>query len=413
VGSLNTGEYSFVTTDCSEFAELKQLLADVKSNLSCVLNGGNPPAAPFSLVVKRETYDPNRTLVVYIPTILKEVISNTEKLTNLLNKNPAYHEELTTCSVFVSREKGHTGVAAICFTSPGFVDCIVERGSIIVQTDDGKEYFLRARRYTTQRSQPLPRANHAAAPSWILKKRTAQSVVQPVVFAANDSLSFMKDCIEMQAACLERMKEQYAIRERQERMQHLLLNNPVFLSDVSKILEENHTLRSLCEQSKITVPVRSECSELTKKLLADSSICAAPTSFAPVSLSGLSANTSPPIPISPPMSVSPPVLVVQHPPVSSPALSVSPAQPQPISSLPQQQEHDTSPSPNTALVTHNSNTEEKEEKETNEAFISAVVYAEKNAESKKKTTREQKDSKEDDKKQLKRTRGRITNQSTQ
>lgn len=413
----DTGEYSFVTPDFSEFSELKKLLTDVNSNLSCLLNGGTPPATPFHLVIKREAYDPLRTIVVFIPLILKEMISNTEALTKLLNKNPAYHEELTTCSVFVSREKGHTGVAAISFKTPEFVDCIVNRGSIVVQSDGGKEFFLRARRYTAQRSQPLPRANHAAAPIWNVKKRTAQSVVQPVVFAANDSLSFMKECIEMQADCLERMKEQYVIRERQERMHQMLLNNPLFLSDVSKILEENHTLRSLCQESKINVPVRSGCSEATKKLLADSSICAAPTSFAPVSLSVLSANTSPPFPTSvqllpPPMCASPSVLVPNHPLLSTPALSALP-QPQ-ISSPPQQHAHDSSPQPlptrvqttTSPYTTQNSIADGKNEKDTDEALINATLIAEKNAENKKKPSEPK------DPKTGKRTR-KQTNQSTQ
>lgn len=275
IGFLNdTGEYSFATTDFLEFVNLKNMLSDTNSDMSCLLNGGSPPALPFTLVVKREVYDPRYSIVVFIPKHLQTAIPDKATLETLLNKNNAYRSELVACSIFMSKDKGHTGAAAVYFKTAGFVDSIVDRGHIFLQINSS-EYFLPARRYSAQRSQPLMRPNQAAPPIWnVLKKRTAQSVVHPVVFAETDSLTFMKECVDLCTVMLEKLKEQTAARERQEKFRTLLLNNPDFLSDMSKIIDENTKLRSLCEQSKIQVPARIECSEGTKKILADNSICA-------------------------------------------------------------------------------------------------------------------------------------------
>lgn len=264
------GEYSFRTHIHAEFIDLKILLADMNSNLSCFLNGGKPPTEPFSFSIKREAYDSDHTLAVFIPKEMKEKIPDNASLASLLNKNNVYKQELVSCSVFISKEKVHTGVAAVCFKSPDLVDHIVNRGTIVVQLENGREYFLRVRRFASQRSHRAAHAKQSPAslPIWnVLKTRTAQATIHPVVFQANDSLSFMKDCIDLHTSVLEKMKEQYYAKERQEKVKELLLTNPSVLSDMSNLIQENNILRSLCEKGNIPMPARAECSVAMQKLL--------------------------------------------------------------------------------------------------------------------------------------------------
>jgi hypothetical protein len=269
----DSGEYCFVTPIHAEFVELKKVLADVNSELSCFLNEGKPPTSAFSLFIKREVYDPSHTLAVFIPNSMKDKIADSATLTCLLNKNTAYKDEFVACSIFFSKDKDRTGVAAVSFKSAQLVDYIVDRGTIFVQLDDQSQYCLRVRRFNAQRSQ-RPAQAKGLAPVWpisnVVKKRTPQILIQPVVFAADDSLSFMKECIDLQSAALEKLKADFAIREKQERMKDLLLNNPNIISDISKVWEENNRLRALCEKGKISVPARADCSEATQKFLAAS-----------------------------------------------------------------------------------------------------------------------------------------------